>query len=294
MTSRRGDGKRNKRFYLSAQDQGGAGKHLNTAAYTEEEDSKAESASFHTGKTISEAPGRVNRVEFKEAKRQTTRAEAKTSACNSRPGPHGPGCGGSTPPSCRACAANLDSKVPACRSTYRHDFQAFGLGKLCLPPVRGQEQFALERERGGHVKQVNGSRSQTFRMSRGKLRGTGDGGIHVQSHIEQRATGHASFETSEGGITLPRNVLALPRGDRASLVDLPPVAGTGMACAGRGSAYGKSMRAKRSRSSPAAMGRRRKRYAYSWHGIRNASWGHAPQLSSPPTPCCRRSRLRVT
>jgi hypothetical protein len=39
----------------------------------------------------------------------------------------------------------------------RRDFQALGFGQLGLTRIRGQEQFAFERQRAGHVEQVDGA-----------------------------------------------------------------------------------------------------------------------------------------
>ena len=103
-------------------------------------------------------------------------------------------------------------------STDWRDFQTFDFGELRLARVRREEQLAFERERPGNVKQVDGARPQTFGMDRGKVCGAGAGGVHVQSHVEQRTTSDQMFESCQRGVAFARDVLAFSGGDRAALM----------------------------------------------------------------------------
>jgi len=61
------------------------------------------------------------------------------------------------------------------------------------------------------MKQIDGSRSQTFGVSCGKLCGASNGGLHLQGHVEQGATGEVVLKTGQRCVALARNVLALAR-----------------------------------------------------------------------------------
>ena len=99
------------------------------------------------------------------------------------------------------------------KSPNGHDFQPFSFRQLRLPHVRRQEMFAFKRERTGHMKQVNGPGSESFRVGRGEVHGTSDNGVHVQRHVEQGATGEEMFEPGQCGIAFARDGLAFAGSD---------------------------------------------------------------------------------
>ena len=101
------------------------------------------------------------------------------------------------------------------------DFQTFRLGELCLVFVGCEEQFAFKHQRTGYVKQIDGSGSQAFGVSRGKLRRAVNRRLHVQHHVEQCAPGKKMFQAREGSVPLPRNMLALAGRNGATLVKSP-------------------------------------------------------------------------
>src|SRR2546422_2073771 len=84
--------------------------------------------------------------------------------------------------------------------------------------VRFAYRLDAERKRPGNVKQVDGARHQTFGVDRRKVCGAGDGGVHVQSHVEQRTTSDQMFESCQRGVAFARDVLAFSGGDRAALM----------------------------------------------------------------------------
>ncbi len=90
------------------------------------------------------------------------------------------------------------------------------------------------------MKQVDGACAQTFRVGRGEVRGTCDGDVHVQSHVEQqRTTSDQMIESCQRGVGFPRDLLVWRR---SSGIYERPVAGwafrTSNACKGTKNSLG--------------------------------------------------------
>jgi len=68
------------------------------------------------------------------------------------------------------------------------------------------------------MKQVNGTRAQSFSVCGGEVCGPGDGSVHVRRHVEQSTTRKEMFEPCQRGISFARDMLAFAGGNRAPLV----------------------------------------------------------------------------
>jgi hypothetical protein len=93
----------------------------------------------------------------------------------------------------------------------RNDVETFCLGELRLSVVCREKNFTLQNERAGHMEQINGPRSQAFRVRIGQLARARQGFIQLDRHLEKGATSDKMFEPGERGIALAGNVPALAR-----------------------------------------------------------------------------------
>ena len=62
------------------------------------------------------------------------------------------------------------------------------------------------------MEKINGPRTQAFRVRRGEPDGLGKRHVHVQSRVQQRATGHEVFESGKCGITFAGDMLSVTEG----------------------------------------------------------------------------------